>query len=202
MKTPVIAVAFATLALLVACDRRETDGNSTVGEVAADTAPPPATVADPPPPATAPPAISAEGDVPALSLLSTINQHEIDVARQAVSKDVKGAVAEYAAMMEKEHGDNQTKTLQMVTPVDTPDVTRMKADGAKELQTLSQQSGSAYEKAYIEAMVAGHQKALTEIDQKMLPVATSEQAKDHLTKTRVHVAHHLERAKAIQATQG
>lgn len=201
MKTHITVVAIATLALLVACDRRETDGNSTVGE-AADTAPPATAVAEPPPPATAPVANSADGDVTALSLLSTINQHEIDVAQQAVGKGVKGAVAEYAAMMEKDHSDNQAKTLRLVTPVDTPDADRMKGDGEKELQALAQQSGTAYEKAYIQAMVAGHEKALAAIDEKMLPTATSEPAKNHLTETRAHVAHHLERAKAIQAAQG
>ncbi|HEY5805682.1 MAG TPA: DUF4142 domain-containing protein [Lysobacter sp.] len=200
MKTLAIT-AFAAMALLVACDRRENDGNSTVGE-APDAAPQAATAAETPAPAAAPGEQANSGDVQALSLLAAINQHEIDAARQAVAKGVKGAVAEYAAMMEKDHGENQAKTLQMITPVDTPDVASMKADGAKELQALDQQSSSAYEKAYIKAMVAGHQKALTAIDEKMLPAAQSDPAKTHLTQTRVHVAHHLERAKAIEATQG
>ncbi|HEY5850146.1 MAG TPA: DUF4142 domain-containing protein [Lysobacter sp.] len=188
------------MTLLLACDRRENDGNSTVGEPP-DAAPQAATVTETPAPPPAPGEQANSGDVQALSLLATINQHEIDAARQAIGKGVKGAVAEYAAMMEKDHGENQAKTLQIITPIDTPDVVQMKAEGAKELQALGQQDGSAYEKAYIKAMVAGHQKALTAIDEKMLPAAQSDPAKTHLTQTRVHVAHHLERAKAIEASQ-
>ena len=199
MKYQPLLAALAALAILVACDRREKTGNSTVGEVP-DATPSAAAVPDEPPAATAPVADAQNGDVQAMSLLATINQHEIDAARQAIGKGVGGAVAEYAALMEKEHGENQAKTLQMITPVDTPDVAKMKADGEKELQTLGQQNGSSYEKAYIKAMVAGHQKALTAIDTKMLPVAQGEQAKAHLTQTRAHVASHLDRAKAIEAT--
>jgi putative membrane protein len=211
-KKLLILGAMVAVVMLAACDRRQTDGNSTVGEApdtdaaaakTQDTVPTAATsMPETAVPAPATDANAPNGDTQALSMLAAINQHEIDAAKQAVGKGVTGAVAEYAALMEKEHGDNQAKTLQMVQPVDTPDVAKMKADGQQELQALAQKNGADYAKAYMQAMVTGHEKALATIDSSMLPMAQSEQAKTHLTQTRAHVANHLERAKAIVAKQG
>jgi putative membrane protein len=48
-------------------------------------------------------------------------------------------------------------------------------------------------------MVKGHEEALALLDDKLIPAASSENARAHLTETRASVAEHLQRAKALQA---
>ncbi len=141
------------------------------------------------------------GDPLALGLLGAVNEHEIAAARQAQDKGVTGDVLDYAKLMEKEHGANLEKTKALGTLASTPDIQAMKDKNAKDLQTLGEASGKDYEKAYIDAMVKGHQDALDMIDGKMIPAATSDNVKQHLTDTRTHVATHLAKAKAIAAKQ-
>lgn len=136
-------------------------------------------------------------DAAALALLATINQHEIDAARQAKSKNVDGDVLAFAEMMETEHGANLEKTRTLGAASDTPDATAMKEKGKAELDALAAKSGDEYEKAYMEAMVKGHEDALKAIDEKMMPMATREEVRQHLTDTRKAVETHLARAKEI-----
>lgn len=140
------------------------------------------------------------GDSLALGLLAAVNEHEIAAAKQAKGKKVSGRVLSYAQMMEKEHGENLTKTKALGALSNGEEVRTLKAKGANEIMALSAASGTTYAKAYIDAMIKGHAQALDMIDARMLPAATSAAVKQHLTDTRVHVAKHLEAAKAIAAT--
>jgi len=142
---------------------------------------------------------STEGDRLALGLLGAVNEHEIAAARQAQSKKVSGAVLDYARMMQKDHGENQARTKAFGPLSDGAEVRALKVKGEGELASLGTKSGAAYAKAYIDAMVKGHTDALDLIDRKMIPAATGAAVKEHLTKTRAHVADHLERARAIAA---
>jgi putative membrane protein len=142
---------------------------------------------------------AATGDSVALGLLAAINEHEIAAATQAMGKRVSGRVLEYAQMMKKEHSENLAKTKTLGVLSNDTDVQGQKARGAAELKTLSSETGAAYSKAYMDAMVKGHADALDMIDSKLLPAASSAAVKQHLTQTRAHVARHLEAAQAIVA---
>lgn len=141
---------------------------------------------------------ATKGDPVALGLLSTINQHEIDLAKQAKDKKVTGAVLEYAQMMEREHSQNQEQTLALGSPADTDQTREMKRKGSEEKQRLGALDGKDYAKAYVDAMVKGHTEALSALDATGIPAASSAGVREHLTRTRGHVATHLEKAKAIQ----
>lgn len=140
------------------------------------------------------------GDGFALGLLATIDQHEIDVAKQARDKKVDGDVLAYADMMEKDHGTNLQQTQSLGPSMDDPAIAEMKTRGTRELDMLAGKSGKDYAKAYIDAMVKGHQDALDAIDSKMMPAATRDDVKQHLTDTRKAVEMHLAKAKEIAAT--
>jgi predicted outer membrane protein len=141
------------------------------------------------------------GNPLALGLLAAIDAHEIAAANQAQAKGVTGAVLEYSNLMEKAHGDNLAKTRALGAAADTAEIQAMKAKGASELQALDAASGEEYEKAYIAAMVQGHQDALAKIDDEMIPAATTDAVKQHLAATRTHVAEHLAKARDIAAKQ-
>ena len=50
-------------------------------------------------------------------------------------------------------------------------------------------------------MVTGHTEALASLDQRLIPAATSPDARTHLQTTREHVARHLELARGLQRSQ-
>jgi putative membrane protein len=197
MKRPLLFAALASL-VIVGCTSRDN------ADVAGQDATPPAASADTSVPDADAPAMArqdpnaVEGDDIALGLLGAVNENEIAAAKQAQEKKVSGAVLDYAKMMEKEHSENLEKTKSLGTLSSASEVQLVKDHGAQEAATLDSKSGKAYAAAYIDAMVAGHQDALSMIDNKMLPAATSEPVKQHLTDTRKHVEAHLKRAQEIK----
>lgn len=204
MKTHLLALSLLTLAIATACDRREDPANAPMTDAATTDAaampptdPNAATPANPNDPNTAT-ATPATDDSLALGLLAAVNDHEIKAAQQAYSKQVSGPVMEYARMMEKEHTDNLVATKALGALADTPEVQAMKEKGANELAELGKQSGKAYETAYVDAMVKGHTEALALIDGRLLSLSSAGPVRDHLSKTREHVAMHLEAARKLQ----
>jgi putative membrane protein len=205
MKTPLLAFSLLVLAMTSACDRRDDPENSPTPEAAvADTAAMPASD----PTAAAPTDANADGTVPAatpanddalaLGLLAAVDDHEIQAAQQAKSKKVSAAVMDYANMMEKQHTDNLVETKTLGALADTPEVQAMKEKGASDLAELGKLSGKEYETAYVDAMVKGHTEVLALIDGRLLSLASPGPIRDHLSKSREHVAMHLEAARKLQ----
>ncbi|MDQ2701282.1 MAG: DUF4142 domain-containing protein [Pseudomonadota bacterium] len=141
------------------------------------------------------------GDPLARGLLAAIDEHEIAAGEQAQAKGVTGEVLDYAKLMVQAHGDNLAKTRSLGSLSDGAAVQAMKEKGASERQSLDKASGDAYEKAYIDAMVKGHQDALDKIDNEMMPAAASDAVRQHLANSREHVATHLAKAREIAASQ-
>jgi predicted outer membrane protein len=185
---------------LAACGDRDHANTDIAPPAASDTtAAMPATQS--PPADTANNGQAQQGDGFALGLLATIDQNEIDAARQARDKKVTGDVLAFADMMEKDHGMNLAKTQALGPSMEDPAIDAMKAKGKAELDALAGKSGADYEKAYIEAMVNGHREALDAIDGKMMPAATRDDVKQHLADTRKAVETHLAKAKEIAQKQ-
>lgn len=202
MKTlPVIGTLLA-LVIASGCDRRELPENQPTPEPSGATPSTPAPDASAPPAAPEPAATdSTKDDSLALGLLAALNEHEITAAQQAQSKNVSAPVLAYAKMMEKEHGDNLTKTKTLGSLASTPEVQAMKDKGKSDLDMLGQKSGKEYESAYVDAMVSGHTEALALIDGRLLSLASTGPVKDHLMETRDHVVMHLEEARKLQAKE-
>lgn len=198
-----LPLSIACAISLAACTDRAQQASADEAPAPASTAAPAATMPAPQTPSTdmANAATATHGDGFALGLLATIDQNEIDAARQAREKKVTGEVLAYADMMEKEHGMNLAKTQSLGATMSDPAIDAMKAKGKSELDALAAKSGTDYEKAYITAMVNGHQEALDAIDGKMMPAATRDDVKQHLADTRKAVEMHLAKAKEIAQKQ-
>ena len=203
MKTSILALSLLTLAVATACDRRDAPENQPTPEAAVtdEASAPPTNAAAPAAggDVAAPAATPATDDSLALGLLAAVNEHEIQAAQQAVSKQVSAPVLDYARMMEKEHGDNLAKTKTLGTLATTPEVQGMQEKGKNDLAELGKKSGKEYETAYVDAMVKGHTEALALIDGRLLSLASPGPVRDHLATTRDHVAMHLEAAQKLQA---
>ena len=169
MKTSLFAISLLTLAITTACDRRDAPENQPTPEAASSEE-----AAMPPTNPTAPVEGSAAASAPAtddslaLGLLAVVNEHEIEAAQQAVSKQVSAPALEYARMMEKEHGDNLAKTKTLGALAAAPEVQAMQEKGKNEVAELGKKSGKEYETAYVAAMVKDHTEALALIDGRLI----------------------------------
>lgn len=204
MKLLYLAVAMSSVVALSACDRRDAANDSAAADAtaeAADQTAPAAPMNDSvmqADPSMRGDQAAANGDALALGMLGAVDEHEMAAATQAKEKKVGGAVLDYADMMDKEHGENLTQTQALGTLADTADIQAMKKKGNSDLDTLGQKSGKQYEAAYIDAMIAGHQEVLAMIDGKMMPAATTDAVKQHLSKTKDAVQAHLNKAQDIK----
>jgi putative membrane protein len=149
----------------------------------------------------------------------------------AKSKNVTGPVLEYANMMQAEHGKNMTDTNALMQQVgganadanagaaagatagmaagtaasagaDSARVNEQKAKAEAKRAQLQGLEGEAFARAYIDAMVTDHAEALTMLDSMLIPAASDEAVRNHLTMTRQHVQQHHDRARQIQTQLG
>lgn len=143
----------------------------------------------------------------ALGMVVTVDEAEIKMAEQARSKNVDGPVLEYANMMHTDHTANLEKTRALegsagVSIDDTGEVAMMRDRHQATMQQLDGLEGDAYGRAYIDAMVQGHTEALNMLDQRLIPAATQDAVREHLTMTRDAISGHLDRARELQGQMG
>ena len=144
------------------------------------------------------PAIGVLTQGQAVAMVEAVDKHEIAAAEQAKGKKVTLDVANYADMLHREHSKNLEAGQKLGVSESSPEIAAMEEKGRADLAGLDGKSGRDYEKAYVDAMVKGHQEALSLIDTRLLPAATDENVRTFLNTSGDHVAMHLERGKALQ----
>lgn len=230
-KTPLaLALAALVMAGTTACNRNDDANGGTNNTPSADTAATDAATGMEPTGPAVPPgtdAATTPSQPEALALLNAVNDHEVKAAEMAKSKNVTGPVLEYANMMQAEHGKNMQETTALMqnagganagaaagadagmaagtagsAGADSARVNEQRAKSEAKRAQLQGLQGEAFAKAYIDAMVTDHAEALTLIDSMLIPAASDEAVKAHLTKTREHVQKHHDRAREIQTQLG
>jgi putative membrane protein len=151
--------------------------------------------------ASDPPTIS-DGDIAAIT--NAANQGEVDQAKLALKKAKNPKVKKFAQMMIDHHSkaiDDQAKltTTAKITPSSNAMSQQIGTDGATALSSLQGDSGSDFDKAYIDLQVNEHQQVLTTLDQKLIPSAQNPDLKAALVAFEPKVAEHLKKAQALQA---
>lgn len=224
-KTPLaLALAALVMAGTTACNRNDDASGGTNNTPSADTAATDAATGMEPTGPAVPPGTDAAtmpSQPEALTLLNAVNDHEVKAAEMAKSKNVTGAVLEYANMMQAEHGKNMQDTMALMQSAgganagaaaganagmaagtsagaDSARVNEQRAKSEAKRAQLQGLQGEAFARAYIDAMVTDHAEALTLLDSMLIPAAADEAVKTHLTKTREHVQKHHDRAREIQ----
>ncbi len=142
-------------------------------------------------------------EIESLATVAAIDKGEILVSEIAVNKKSDSDVMDYAKMMINMHGTNLTHIVEManqfhVTSLASSAGSKIMSENAKDILTLGGLEGKEFDKAYIDAMVAGHQAALTMLDNQLLKTAKSPEIKQFLTDVRGVVTQHLDAAKKIQ----
>ena len=143
-------------------------------------------------------------DAQIINILRVINTNEINAGNEALKRTTNPAVRNFAQTMVTDHSENlrKVKTFSQkmnMLPLSSKKSTYLQNKGQEELQTLSTVSSATFDKTYIDAMVKGHEAALTVINKKLLPDVTNPQLKVLLTATAAKVSAHLTMAQAIQS---
>jgi len=141
-------------------------------------------------------------DAAILTKLATVDQHEIKMARAAERKKISAQALNYARMLRDQHEQNLKDTQALahklhMSPRQTSETEDIRKKGTTELAQLQSLNGPEFEKAFIDAMVKGHEEVLSMLDDGIAS-AKNDEVKAHLQSTREAVATHLSEAKQLQ----
>lgn len=142
-------------------------------------------------------------DAEILALLVAIDDMEVRAGANAEKKQLRSDVRDFAKMMQTEHSRHADDTRSLaknlgITLTDTSDVTAQRDKGDQELASLDSFEGEAYDRAYLDAMVKGHEDVLAKLDGSLKSVDRDE-VRTHLQKTRDAVSRHLDQARKLQS---
>ena len=152
------------------------------------------TGAPPPEPKT-----EALNDAQIAAITEAANSSEIEQAKVAQTKSKDAGVKSFAAMMITHHGDAKKKQAKLKLKTEESGIsTAMAADAGATLNALKADSGKDFDKAYITAQVAGHQKVLDTINDKLLPNVKDGNLKAYLEEIKPKVEQHLKQARQLQ----
>jgi putative membrane protein len=123
---------------------------------------------------------------------------EVQFGKLAQEKGSSAKVKDFAAMMVKDHGMANTELMSIAKSKNITLPTALDAEHMKKLTELQSKSGTDFDKAYVTAMVEGHQKTLA-LMQDGAANCKDSKLKDFAAKTAPIVKTHLDMITKIQA---
>ena len=138
-------------------------------------------------------------------IVVTANQVDIDAGKIAAARSTNAEVKKFGETMVTDHsGVNKAATDLVtklkVTPEDNDTSKALKAGGDKNVASLKNLKGAAFDSAYVSHEVVYHQQVLDALDKTLIPGARNEELKALLVKVRPAFVAHLEHAKQLQAS--
>ncbi len=136
-----------------------------------------------------------------LKTVAQDNQAEIELAQLAQSKSANPQVKQYAQMLVSDHTKAQEKVTSLAkqNKIDLP--SGVAAAQSAEKDRLQDLSGASFDRAYIDAMVSNHQKAVS-LFQKEASSSVASDVKSFAQTTVSTLQHHLQEAQRLQKTLG
>ena len=154
-----------------------------------------------------PAAVYAQGptDAQIASIVVTANQIDIDAGKLAAAKAVDARVKSFGERMASDHAGVNKSAVELatklgLTPQDNPTSQRLKAGSDKNIASLEQLSGAAFDKAYIAHEVAYHTQVIEALDKTLIPNAANAELKALLVKVRPAFVAHQRAAQQIQSS--
>jgi len=149
-------------------------------------------------------AAQAPSDEEIISIVTIIDNAEIEQGRLALEKAQSPRVREYATAMIEKHTASKDEAAQIaatneLTPETSALSSELQAKGADTLQTLRATEPAAFDRAYIQAQVQQHREFLDLLDQRLLPNADNEALLHELQAIRDSVREHLKHAQDLAA---
>ncbi len=139
-----------------------------------------------------------------LALLNAINEHEIDAAKEAKSRDLPAPVAQYAQTMIDAHQQNITDTEDLAEQVDidineTEAVKAFKEQNEAKLDSLKEiDDDGQFAARYTQGVIAAHEETIEQLDNFIRN--SDGEVKEHFTQTRAHVNAHLQQAQKLNTS--
>jgi putative membrane protein len=129
----------------------------------------------------------------------SVNSAEVEQARLAQAKSQNEQVRRFAAMMIEHHEQARTQqTALNLGQAESPVSERFQKEARATRETLEAKQGADFDRAYLQAQVEAHQKALDAIQKQLQPSAKSPELRSYLQELMPKVAQHLEQAKTAQ----
>ncbi len=146
---------------------------------------------------------SALPDTQIAKILITINEGEIDAGKVAKSNAQSKAVKDFATMMVDQHEKNSRETKDLakqnkINPEDNETAKMLYEDAKNSNRDLKRNGKADFDRAYVKQQIMMHEKALSTLDDTLIPAAQNKDFKAHLEKTRTAVSQHLEHARDLQ----
>jgi len=153
-------------------------------------------------PAFVGPAAQYHADSKLLGAVVALDRSEINAAALAQHKATHGDVRRLADMMYREHNQNLRETELLgqrlgILIQQGPTAVALERAGARDVAHLERLNGSAFDRAYVNAMVKDHRAGLRTVNG-LIRQAHDPMVKRHLEMTRDHIAMHLREAEALQ----
>lgn len=143
------------------------------------------------------------GDNQIIEIMMTIDKGEIAASQEAAFKKVNPSVLNYARYLINQHQRNLQQLAQLtqqlgIEPKESAIAKSLENEGKHDLESLNALPNTSFDKAFINAMIKGHQDGLKLIDTKLLPQTKNPQLKIFVENFRKMVANHLEKAREVQ----
>jgi putative membrane protein len=152
---------------------------------------------------TASAATSAEAvTAPAiLSRLYAANTAEIQLSKAAVKKATSPAVKRVAARLAADHARNREEERALTQKLSIP-LTPAASDSSPLGPDLQGKTGGAFDKAFLDHEIEGHEDNIQKIRTQLLPAASNLEVKAYLQKTLTAMQGHLASLKQVQQQLG
>lgn len=142
-------------------------------------------------------------DAEIAAVVASVNTGEVEEGKLAQKKAKDAKVKNFANKMVQHHTTANTKQADLLKKLkmstsENATSRELASDSSNTVEQLKNQSGNDFDKAYIDAMVKDHQKALSMIDDKLIPQAKSSELKQELQTLRSQIDSHLREAMDIQ----
>jgi len=132
-----------------------------------------------------------------MTKVSDVGMTEVKLGQMAQDKATSQRVKDFGAMMVKDHtaAGDELKNMARQKNVTLPET--MSNDHQKKTDDLNKKTGKDFDKAYIKAMVDGHQSAVSDFEKASKNTKDAD-VKAWVDKTLPTLRMHLDSAKAIQ----
>jgi|GEM_PF-1007999 len=142
-----------------------------------------------------------QGDAQVLGVLQVLDENEIDLARQALQRELGGSSAEFALAMQQRHEQMLART-RALSPQPSEQANALRARGEATAASLKLEDDlNAYRNAFLASAAADYADALRIIDAELLPVVREDPIRVHVQEARRLFAQGYEQAQAAASTR-
>jgi len=147
------------------------------------------------------------GDAEILSVAQTVNLGEVTESKGALDRANSADVKSFAALMIRDHGKALRQIRQVAHEIGTSGQPsrlshQLAMQERNETSQLDQNTGAAFDEAFMQHEADEHRQVLNIIDSQLIPNAQSDAVANLLQQMRATVAHHLQLAQQLLAQLG